>query len=100
MAQHPSLDRLAVALDALPTSGAGGATMGFGRSPASPLRDPIVDPAALSAAVGAWLSELLWTSPPGDGMPPERFLEGLLRERRHMFQMAGLFDALTWKLFA
>ena len=100
MAQHSSLDRLAVVLDAPPTSGSGGATMGFGRSAASPLRDPIVDPAALSAAVGAWLSELLWTSPPCDGTAPERFLEGLLRERRHIFQMAGLFDALAWRLFA
>jgi hypothetical protein len=100
MPTHPALDRMAVTLDASPNSGGGAtSTMGYGRSPTSVVKDPIADTRALSAAVGAWLGEVLWTVPPADGTPPERFLEDLLRERRHMFQMAGLFDALRWKLF-
>ncbi len=97
--QHPALERLTFALE--PNSGGGGVatTMGFGRSATSATRDPIAETRVLSAAVGAWLRELLWNAPPGDGTAPERFLEDLLRERRHMFQMAGLFDALPWKLF-
>ncbi len=97
--QHPALERLSVAGDQ--NSGAAGlaTTMGFGRTATSTTRDPIVEKRVLSAAIGAWLRELLWNAPPGDGTPPERFLEDLLRERRHMFQMAGLFDALPWKLF-
>lgn len=63
------------------------------------VRDPIAETRVLSAAVGAWLKELLWNAAPGNGVPPERFLEDLLRERRQMFQTAGLFDALPWKLF-
>lgn len=97
--QHPALERLALGVE--PNSGGANATttMGFGRTATSMTRDPIVEKRVLSAAIGAWLHELLWNAPPGDGTPPERFLEDLLRERRHMFQMAGLFDALPWKLF-
>ena len=97
--QHPALERLAVNLDA----GLGGvsvtSTLSFGRTAASAVRDPIAETRVLSAAVGAWLNELMWNAAPGNGVAPERFLEDLLRERRHMFQMAGLFDALPWKLF-
>lgn len=97
--QYPSLERMTVSLDPAPTSGSSAATMGFGRSATSTVKDPIAETRALSAAIGAWLSEILWTSPPANGTPVERFLEDLLRERRLMFQGAGLFDALTWKLF-
>lgn len=95
---HPALERLTANLD---SGGAGSVTntLSFGRTPTSPVKDPIVAVPALSAAVGAWLHELLWTAAPADGTPPERFLEDLLRERRHMFQTSGLFDALPWKLF-
>lgn len=97
--QHPALERLSLGTE--PNSGGASATttMGFGRTATSTTRDPIVEKRVLSAAIGAWLRELLWNAPPADGTPPERFLEDLLRERRHMFQMAGLFDTLPWKLF-
>ena len=96
-AKHPSLDLMALAPD-----GAGVAnpvsTMAFGRS-TSQAKDPITEAGPLSAAIGAWLAEVLWTTPPGDGATPEAFLGDLLRDRRHMFQGAGLLDALPWKPF-
>jgi hypothetical protein len=97
--QHPALERMATTLD--PSSGSANVaqTLSFGRTPTSVTRDPIAETRVLSAAMGAWLGEILWNAPPGDGTPPERFLENLLRERRHMFQGAGLFDVLPWKLF-
>lgn len=97
--QHPALERMTVTLEAAATSGSAITTMGYGRPATSTVRDPIAETRAISAAIGAWLSEILWTSPPANGTPVERFLEDLLRERRHMFQGAGLFDALNWKLF-
>lgn len=94
---HPPLERMNIALDAAPVSAT--ATLSFGRTPTSSVKDPICETRVLSAAVGAWMAELLWNAPPANGTPPERFLEDLLRERRHMFQMAGLFDSLPWSLF-
>ena len=93
------MERLAVNPETTPMAANIATTLSFGRTPGSTTRDPIVSAPALSAAVGAWLKELLWSAPPANGLPPERFLEDLLRERRHMFQTAGLFDALPWKLF-
>ena len=61
-------------------------------------RDPVTETPALSAAIGAWIGELLWTVAPPDDTRPERLLADLTRERRHMFQSAGLFDALPWKV--
>jgi hypothetical protein len=61
-------------------------------------RDPVTDTPALSAAIGAWIGELLWTVVPQDGTKPEQLIGELARERRHMFQSAGLFDALPWKV--
>jgi hypothetical protein len=96
--RHPSLERLPIS-ESAPAAPSLTSTLSFGRSVASALKDPIAETRVLSAAVGAWLGELLWNAPPGDGSTPERFLEDLCRERRHMFQGAGLFDALPWKLF-
>jgi hypothetical protein len=61
-------------------------------------RDPVTEAPALSAAMGAWIGELLWTASPADGASPEQLIGELARERRHMFQSAGLFDALPWKI--
>ena len=61
-------------------------------------RDPVTETAALSAAIAAWLGELLWTAVPADGSSPERIIAELTSDRRHVFQSAGLFDALPWKI--
>jgi hypothetical protein len=61
-------------------------------------RDPVTEAPALSAAMGAWIGELLWTASPADGTAPGQLIAELSRERRHMFQSAGLFDALPWKV--
>ena len=96
--EHPALERFSVSIDAVVAGGVAN-TLSYGRTPTSQVKDPIVTVPALSAAVGAWLSELIWTASPADGSAPERFLEDLLRARRHMFQSSGLFEALPWKLF-
>ena len=61
-------------------------------------RDPVTETPALSAAIGAWISELLRTVVPPDGTTPEALIGELAYDRRHMFQSAGLFDALPWKV--
>ena len=61
-------------------------------------RDPVTEAPELSVAMGAWIGELLWTITPLDGTSPGRLVGELARERRHMFQSAGLFDALPWKV--
>ncbi len=76
IARHPSLEQ-----------------MPFGVSAG---RDPVADVATLSADVGAWISEMLFAMPLDD-TTPERLLGELTHDRRHMFQSAGLFDALPWK---
>lgn len=61
-------------------------------------RDPVTETPELSAAIGAWIGEVLWTVVPQDGATPAHLIGELARERRHMFQSAGLFDALPWKV--
>lgn len=60
-------------------------------------REPVVDSATLSAAMAEWASELLWAVTP-ESTSPEEVLRAATHERRHMFQSAGLFDALPWKV--
>ena len=60
-------------------------------------RDPVTETHALTAAIGAWLGELLWASAP-QGATPSTLIGELTRDRRHMFQSAGLFEALPWKV--
>lgn len=95
---HPVLERMAVSPD-LPGGASLNSTLSFGRTAGSGTRDPITGAGPLSAAVGAWLKEVVWAAPPADGTTREEFIEDLLRERRHMFQSAGLLDALPWKPF-
>lgn len=76
--RHPSLERLSL-------------------SSPNP-RDPVTERAALTAAVGGWIGELLWAAAPPEGMTPARVVGELTRERRHMFQSAGLFEVLPWKV--
>jgi hypothetical protein len=61
-------------------------------------RDPVTEVPALSAAIGAWIGEILWTVAPEDGATPGRLVAELARDRRHMFHSAGLFAALPWQV--
>jgi hypothetical protein len=61
-------------------------------------RDPVTETPALSEAMGAWIGDVLWTVVPQDGATPASLIGELARDRRHMFQSAGLFDALPWKV--
>ena len=78
VAQHPALDGLSFS----------------GRAP----RAVVADAADLTNGIAALVNELLWTASDQEGHGPETLLRELTHERRHLFQSAGLFDRLSWKL--
>ncbi len=61
-------------------------------------RDPVVEAQALSAAMAAWLGETMWHLHLPDGVTGEKLLAEVARPRRHLFQAAGLFEALPWNI--
>jgi hypothetical protein len=69
----------------------------FGTSDASRLTDPVADTAALSAAVGAWIKEVMWAAG-GPSLDHEAVLRELTWERRHAYHSAGLYEHLPWKV--
>lgn len=60
--------------------------------------DPAEEMPAVTAAVAAWLAEVLWTAADHDTVSPEALLRDLTRERRHMLQSAGFFELLPFKI--
>jgi hypothetical protein len=65
-----------------------------GRAP----RAVVADAEAVTRAIAALVNEVLWTATNPEGHGPETMLRELTWERRHLFQSAGLFDLLSWKL--
>jgi hypothetical protein len=64
-----------------------------------PPKAVVADADALTAGVAALINELLWTAgDQEDGGGPAGILRELTHERRHLFQSAGLFDRMSWKL--
>lgn len=63
-----------------------------------PTREPVSDTTKLTAAVASWLSEVMWALADHEGAPPEQLLKELTWERRHMFQSAGFYDRMPWKV--
>lgn len=63
-----------------------------------PLKEPITDTSKLTTAVASWISEVIMVSANHEGAPPESVLKDLTWERRHMFQSAGFFEKLPWKV--
>ena len=64
-----------------------------------PPRAVVADANALTAGVAALINELLWTAgDQEDGGGPATILRELTHERRHLFQSAGLFDRMSWKM--
>ena len=60
--------------------------------------DVIVDTGRLTAAVGAWLKEFLFAASDHEATSPGAVLHELTWGRRHMFQSAGLYALLPWKV--
>jgi hypothetical protein len=63
-----------------------------------PSKDTISDTESLTIAVSAWIREVIWAAVDHDTMSPESLLKELTWERRHMFQSAGLYDEMPWKI--
>jgi hypothetical protein len=61
------------------------------------VRDPVTDTATLTMAIAAWIGDAL-QGEAGATADPGQALRDLTASRRHMFQAAGLYDALPWKL--
>ncbi len=60
--------------------------------------DLVVDTETLTLGIAAWVKEVMWTAVDHDSMAPEQLLRELTWERRHMFQSAGLYEQLPWKV--
>jgi hypothetical protein len=64
-----------------------------------PVKGEIVaDSNTLTMGIAAWVREVMWTAVDHDAIPPEQLLKELTWERRHMFQSAGLYDQIPWKV--
>ncbi|MFN2564801.1 MAG: hypothetical protein ABR499_07315 [Gemmatimonadaceae bacterium] len=63
-----------------------------------PVSEPVADGTELTAAVAAWIQEFMWTAADHDRSSPEEMLRDAVWERRHIFQSAGLFDRIPWKV--
>jgi hypothetical protein len=63
-----------------------------------PPREPIADTARITGAVASWIKEIMFTAGDHAGTPPETILKDLTWERRHMFQSAGFYEKMPWKV--
>jgi hypothetical protein len=63
-----------------------------------PTREPIADTGKITAAVASWVTELMWAAADHESSSPATMLKELTWERRHMFQSAGFYDRLPWKV--
>ena len=60
--------------------------------------ETVADSPTLTAGVAAWIREVMWTAVDHDSTAPEQLLKELTWERRHMFQSAGLYEQIPWKV--
>jgi hypothetical protein len=63
-----------------------------------PVSEPVADSVELTAAIAAWVQEFMWAAADHDRSSPEEMLRDAVWERRHIFQSAGLFDRIPWKV--
>jgi hypothetical protein len=63
-----------------------------------PQDDPVVGTDALTEAMAAWISEIIWSAAPAGSTTAEDLLRDATRERRHMLQSAGFYNRLPWAL--
>jgi hypothetical protein len=60
--------------------------------------EPLADTACLTSGIAAWLKEIMWAGVDLDATSPEELLRELTWDRRHVFQSAGLYEQLPWKV--
>jgi hypothetical protein len=60
------------------------------------VHDPVADTETVTAAVAAWVTEIMWAGGDLEQRGPEALLRDLTRDRRHMLQSAGFFERLPW----
>jgi len=70
---------------------------GFSFSGAT-VTEPLTDTARLTAGIAAWIRDVMWAAADNDSRAPDALLRELTWDRRHMFQSAGLFDQIPWKV--
>lgn len=63
-----------------------------------PARDTVSDAPELTAAMASWIQEFMWAAADHETTSPEQLLRDVVWERRHIFQSAGLFDRIPWKV--
>ena len=63
-----------------------------------PTKEPLADTEVLTSAVAAWLRDVMFAAVDPDALAPDAFLKELTWDRRHIFQSAGLFDQIPWKV--
>jgi hypothetical protein len=63
-----------------------------------PAREALADTADLTTAVAAWIREVMWAAVDHDSVSPDELLKELTWDRRHMFQSAGFYDEMPWKV--
>ena len=64
----------------------------------APASEPLADAADLTAGVAAWIRDVMWAAADNESHAPDMLLRELTWERRHMFQSAGLFEQIPWKV--
>ncbi|MGH7617194.1 MAG: hypothetical protein ACREPM_08210 [Gemmatimonadaceae bacterium] len=63
-----------------------------------PNKEPLADTAGLTSGVAAWIKEVMWAAVDHDATSPEQLLRDLTWDRRHVFQSAGLYEQIPWKV--
>lgn len=61
-------------------------------------RAVVANAAALTSGTAALINELLWDGTGQDAEGAAAMLRDLMHERRHLFQSAGLYEQIHWKL--
>jgi hypothetical protein len=73
------------------------ALAGFEREPSRRF-DPVCTTAELSHNIAAWATETVWAGLDIESASPEELIRRITCQRRHMFQSAGFFEHIPWKL--
>jgi hypothetical protein len=60
--------------------------------------DLVADTATLTTGVAAWVREVMWTAVDHDAIEPVELIKAITWERRHMFQSAGFYEQIPWKV--